>query len=90
MERAIMCSDEGRLMAQCITCGSELHPDRATSPRRPASQPVPLRPWSKAQEKLALLYNEQGLRPREIADKLGLTPYIVAQIILTSRNRGML
>jgi hypothetical protein len=179
MERAIMCSDEGRLMAQCITCGSELHPDRAKkydycmapacqeknlkgltmvaigvnkaadqyllldeqtrdelasgkfrdqrrgsfgtslpssgpapeadlasatagrpdgaqparrrpSPRRLASQPVPRRPWSKSQEKLALLYNEQGLRPREIADKLGLTPYIVAQIILTSRNRGKL
>jgi DNA-binding transcriptional regulator LsrR (DeoR family) len=51
---------------------------------------VPRRPWSKSQEKLALLYNEQGLRPREIADKLGLTPYIVAQIILTSRNRGKL
>jgi hypothetical protein len=63
---------------------------RPTSPRRPASQPVPRRPWSKAQEKLALLYNEQGLRPREIADKLGLTPYTVAQIILTSRNRGKL
>ena len=37
-----------------------------------------------------LLYNEQGLRPPGIADKLGLTPYIVAQIILTSRNRGKL
>src|SRR5260370_6115167 len=24
-----MCLDERRLMAQCITCGSELHPDRA-------------------------------------------------------------
>ncbi len=59
---------------------------RPPSPRRPA----PPRPWSKSQEKLTLLYNEQGLRPREIADKLGLTPYIVAQIILTSRNRGKL
>src|SRR5580704_16285206 len=29
MERAIMCLDERRLMAQCITCGSELHPERA-------------------------------------------------------------
>jgi hypothetical protein len=56
----------------------------------PASRPAPRRPWSKSQEKLALLYNEQGLRPKEIADKLGLTPYIVAQIILTSRNRGKL
>ena len=52
--------------------------------------PAPRRPWSRSQEKLTLLYNEQGLRPKEIADKLGLTPYIVAQIILTSRNRGKL
>jgi len=179
MERAVMCLDERRLMAQCITCGSELHPDRAKkydycmtpacqeknlkgltmvaigvnkaadqyllldertrdelasgkfrdqrrgsfgtslpssrpaagadlasvtasrkdgeqpahrppSPGRPESRPAPRRPWSKSQEKLTLLYNEQGLRPKEIADKLGLTPYIVAQIILTSRNRGKL
>ncbi|MGO9195203.1 MAG: hypothetical protein ACLP8X_43085 [Streptosporangiaceae bacterium] len=166
--------DERRLMAQCITCGSELHPDRAkkydycmapacqeknlkgltmvavgvnkaaeayllldertrdelaggkfrdqrrgsfgtslpssgpvTGPdlarvtagrsdgappaqRRPPPRPAPRRPWSKSQEKLTLLYNEQGLRPKEIADKLGLTPYIVAQIILTSRNQGKL
>ena len=58
----------------------------ATPPRRPA----PRRPWSFKQQKLALLYNEQGLRPDEIAAKLGLSPYIVTQIILTSRNRGKL
>jgi len=58
----------------------------ATHPRRPA----PRRPWSFKQQKLALLYNEQGLRPDEIAAKLGLSPYIVTQIILTSRNRGKL
>jgi hypothetical protein len=63
---------------------------RRPSPRPPASRPAPPRPWSKSQEKLTLLYNEQGLRPKEIADKLGLTPYNVAQIILTSRNRGKL
>jgi DNA-binding transcriptional regulator LsrR (DeoR family) len=37
-----------------------------------------------------LLYNEQGLRPDEIARKLGLSPYLVSQIILTARNRGKL
>jgi hypothetical protein len=63
---------------------------RRPSPRRPASRPVPRRPWSKSQEKLALLYNEQGLPPQEIADKLGLSTYIVTQIILASRNRGKL
>jgi hypothetical protein len=58
--------------------------------RRPASPPAVRRPWSRSQEKLALLYNEQGLRPEEIAQKLRLTPYTVTQIILTSRNRGKL
>ena len=62
----------------------------ATAGRSDGAPPAQRRPWSKPQEKLTLLYNEQGLRPKEIADKLGLTPYIVAQIILTSRNRGKL
>jgi len=58
---------------------------------RPAqSRPAPRRPWSKSQEKLALLYNEQGRRPEEIAQKLGLSTYLVSQIILSSRNRGKL
>ena len=63
---------------------------RRPSPRRPASRPVPRRLWSKSQEKLTLLYNEQGLRPKEIADKLGLSTCTVTQIILTTRNRGKL
>jgi hypothetical protein len=68
---------------------------RAQPPRpqpaqsRPAPRDVP-RPWTKSQEKLALLYNEQGHRPDEIAQKLGLSTYLVSQIILTSRNRGKL
>jgi hypothetical protein len=60
------------------------------SQRRPASPQAVRRPWSRSQEKLALLYNEQGRRPEEIAQKLGLSPYTVTQIILTSRNRGKL
>ena len=56
---------------------------------RPAPREVP-RPWTKSQERLALLYNEQGRRPEEIAQKLGLSTYLVTQIILTSRNRGKL
>jgi len=63
---------------------------RAQPPRpRPAPRDVP-RPWTKSQEKLALLYNEQGRRPDEIAQKLGLSTYLVSQIILSSRNRGKL
>jgi hypothetical protein len=60
------------------------------SQRRPAAPAPPRRPWTKSQEKLALLYNEQGRRPDEIAQKLGLSTYTVTQIILTSRNQGKL
>jgi DNA-binding transcriptional regulator LsrR (DeoR family) len=37
-----------------------------------------------------LLYNEQGLRPDEIAGKIGLSRYLVTQIILNARTRGKL
>jgi hypothetical protein len=127
-------------MAQCITCGSELHPDRAkkydycmkpecqeknlkgltmvaVGVNKSAEQYLlldeqtqnelasgkfadqrrgsfvtraPRNPWTKSQERLALLYNEQGQRPGEIARKLGLSTYAVTQIILGSRNRGKL
>ena len=47
-------------------------------------------PWTAKQERLALLYNEQGLRPAEIADKLGVSSYLATQIILAAKNRGKL
>jgi hypothetical protein len=153
-------------MASCVTCGAELHPDRArkydyctaaacqernlkgltmvaigmnkaaeelmildegtredlasgkyrdqrrgsfgppapaAGPRPPADQPkpaaaavrprprdqAPARPrWTSSQERLALLYNSQGLRPAEIAAKLGVTSHLVTQIILAAKNRG--
>jgi hypothetical protein len=60
------------------------------APRRAAPRPAAPKPWTKSQERLALLYNEQGLRPEEIAQKLRLSTYTVTQIILGSRNRGKL
>ena len=76
--------------AQAATPARPAPARRAQLPRpRPAPREVP-RPWTKSQEKLALLYNEQGRRPDEIAQKLGLSTYLVTQIILTSRNRGKL
>jgi len=57
--------------------------------RRPATKPV-RHPWSQSQQRLALLYNEQGLRPDEIADKLKLSTYTVTQIILNRSTRGKL
>jgi hypothetical protein len=71
-------------------------PAPATAPAKTKPRPQAARrtvappPWTRSQEKLALLYNEQGLRPDEIARKLGLSPYVVAQIILNTRNRGKL
>jgi hypothetical protein len=55
--------------------------------RPPAGRPART-PWTRKQEKLALLYNEQGLRPAEIAGKLGVSSYLVTQIILAAKNRG--
>src|SRR5262249_45184517 len=43
---------------------------RPAQAARPASKPA-RQPWSEKQRRLALLYNEQGLRPDEIAAKLG-------------------
>jgi hypothetical protein len=69
---------------------------RAARRARPRPQPqrrpqAPARgPWTAKQERLALLYNEQGLRPAEIADKLGASSYLVTQIILAAKNRGKL
>jgi len=74
-------------------------PERESHPRsrrrreaedRPTRRPARRNPWSLRQQRLALLYNEQGLRPDEIARKLGLSTYLVTQIILTGRNRGKL
>jgi hypothetical protein len=55
-------------------------PRESTPPRR--------EPWTRSQERLALLYNEQGLRPEEIAGKLRLSRHLVTQIILAAKNRG--
>lgn len=63
---------------------------QARSAARQASRAAARRPWTRSQEKLALLYNEQQLRPDEIARKLGLSTYLVTQIILAARNQGKL
>jgi hypothetical protein len=69
----------------------EPEPARRQAPlARQAGRKASRRPWTKSQEKLALLYNDQRLRPDEIAQKLGLSTYMVTQIILASRNQGKL
>jgi hypothetical protein len=58
-----------------------------TAPTRPVA---PRQPGTPSQRRLAVLYNQQGLRPDEIARKLGLTRYEVTQIILAARTQGKL
>lgn len=60
---------------------------RATpAPRKPARRPA--RPsWTRAQEDLALIYSDRGMRPDEIADRLGVSRYTVTQMILAAKRR---
>jgi DNA-directed RNA polymerase subunit N (RpoN/RPB10) len=65
----------------------ERSPDPVVSSKpRPASRPA-RRPWTESQQRLAVLYNEQGLSPDKIAAKLGLSRYTVTQMILTNPRR---
>jgi hypothetical protein len=69
---------------------SKTQPARPAKPRTPPAhrvRPQP-QPWTPSQERLAKLYNEQGLRPDEIAAKLGISRHLATQIILAARNRG--
>jgi hypothetical protein len=65
---------------------------RAPSPgarpvrRAPAPQPG-RRPWTRAQEDLALIYAERGMRPDEIAERLGMSRSRVTEMILAARRR---
>ena len=60
----------------------------ATRPgrRTPAPQPH-RRTWSRSQEDLALIYSERGMRPDEIADRLGVSRSTAMQIILAAKGR---
>ncbi len=55
--------------------------------KQPRSSPPAKRSWTASQERFARLYNEQGLRPAEIARKLGVSEYLATQIILAARSR---
>ena len=72
---------------------STVRPSAAPGKPRPASTTPaaprgPRLPGTPSQRRLAALYNQQGLRPDEIARKLGLSRYDVTQIILAARSRG--
>jgi hypothetical protein len=59
---------------------------RRPQPPRPAPASATRPRWTVSQERLALLYNQQGLRPDEIADKLGVSTYLATQIVLAARS----
>jgi hypothetical protein len=61
--------------------------ERAPRPGRAGRAPRPATPGTRAQQSLALIYSERGMRPDEIAEKLGLSASAVIQIILAARNR---
>lgn len=65
--------------------------------RKPASTATPAatsrtavrRPrWSKAQQDLALIYRDRGMKPDEIASTLGVSRYLVTQMLLAATNKG--
>ena len=68
--------------------GTRAKPVRRTrAGRTPARQPA--RPsWTRAQEDLALIYSNQGLRPDEIASRLGVSRYTATQMVLAARRRA--
>jgi hypothetical protein len=55
----------------------------------PAHRPVPpRRPWTQAQENLAVIYRGMGLKPGEIARKLGVSEHLATKILLEATARG--
>lgn len=75
--------------AQASTAAASSTPAKASpASTTPAAPRGPRLPGTASQRRLAALYNQQGLRPDEIARKLGLSRYDVTQIILAARSRG--
>jgi hypothetical protein len=56
-------------------------------PARRTPAPQPRRSWTKAQEDLALIYSGRGMRPNEIAERLGVSRYTATQMILAGKSR---
>jgi DNA-binding CsgD family transcriptional regulator len=85
---------QDRRKSSAVTDG----PGRGRAPRAPAAgrgpprrAPARQRPrpaWSKAQEELARIYSARGMRPDEIAERLGLSRYTVTQLLLSAKERG--
>jgi hypothetical protein len=58
--------------------------------RRPAARKPaePGRPaWTRSQEDLAGIYSAKGMRPDEIAGRLGVSRYVATQMVLAAKRR---
>jgi len=87
----------GRYKKQPEVAASVRKP-RGTWPVRPApvnSRPGPgssvrasRRRWSEAQENLALVYRDMGMRPDQIAKKLRMSEHLVTKILLAATAQG--
>jgi hypothetical protein len=68
---------------------------KATAARRPAARrPGAAKPasakrpaWTRPQEDLAAIYSAQGMRPDEIAERLGVSRYTATQMVLAAKRR---
>jgi len=61
--------------------------DRAANPARPSAPPArPARQWSDAQQHLAVIWNADGMRPDQIASRLGLGTQVVIQMLLAAKR----
>jgi hypothetical protein len=58
---------------------------KARARKRPAGPPR--RSWTRSQEDLALIYSDRGMRPDEIAERLGMSRHLVTQMILAGKQR---
>jgi hypothetical protein len=87
----------GRYKKRPEAAGSVRPASRARPDRSPRSAPVPAprssagtspRQWSQAQENLAIVYRAMGMKPDQIAKKLGISRYLATQILLDATARG--
>lgn len=83
----------GRYRKQPEVPGSARRRSRIDRVRTPSPAPMLVprsstgssRPkWSEAQENLALIYRAMGMKPDDIAKKLGVSPYLITQILLAA------
>jgi DNA-directed RNA polymerase subunit N (RpoN/RPB10) len=76
---------DGRPLRRTRAAAGTTATRRRPPPRKPAA---PQRPgWTRSQEDLAAIYSAQGMRPDEIAERLGVSRYVATQMVLAAKRR---